>query len=251
GQGAGGRSDSSLSVSSSPIPNPQSPNIQGFIFDLDGVLTDTAELHYLGWKKLADEEGIPFNRQDNEALRGVSRRASLMLILGDRPYSEAQIQEMMERKNRYYVELIQNMTSKDLLPGAIAFLDELRQAGIKIGIGSASKNARTVIERLGIADKVDAIADGYSVQQPKPAPDLFLYSAKQLGLEPAQSVVVEDAAAGIEAALAAGMWAVGLGPVERVGAAHVVLPSLEGIKWADLRAKLSDIARQKHSGTSQ
>ncbi|WP_392481215.1 beta-phosphoglucomutase [Nostoc sp. C110] len=251
GQEAGGRSDSSLSVSSSPIPNSQSLNIQGFIFDLDGVLTDTAELHYLGWKKLADEEGIPFNRQDNEALRGVSRRASLMLILGDRPYSEAQIQEMMERKNRYYVELIQNMTSKDLLPGAIAFLDELRQAGIKIGIGSASKNARTVIERLGIADKVDAIADGYSVQQPKPAPDLFLYSAKQLGLEPAQSVVVEDAAAGIEAALAAGMWAVGLGPVERVGAAHVVLPSLEGIKWADLRAKLSDIARQKHSGTSK
>ncbi|MBN3906176.1 MAG: beta-phosphoglucomutase [Nostoc sp. NMS1] len=234
------------------VPNPQFPipNIQGFIFDLDGVLTDTAELHYLAWKQLADEESIPFNRQDNEALRGVSRRASLMLILGDRPYTEAQIQEMMERKNRYYVELIQNMTSTDLLPGAIAFLDELRQAGIKIGIGSASKNARTVIERLGIADKVDAIADGYSVQQPKPAPDLFLYAAKQLGLEPAQSVVVEDAAAGIEAALAAGMWAVGLGPIERVGAAHVVLPSLEGIKWADLRAKLSDIATQKHSGTS-
>jgi beta-phosphoglucomutase len=225
----------------SPMPNAPfpMPNIQGFIFDLDGVLTDTAELHYLAWQKLAHEEGIPFNRQDNEALRGVSRRASLMLILGDRSYSEAQIQEMMERKNRYYVELIQNMTSKDLLLGAIAFLDELRQAGIKIGIGSASKNARTVIERLGIADKVDAIADGYSVQQPKPAPDLFLYSAKQLGLEPAQSVVVEDAAAGIEAALVAGMWAVGLGPVERVGAAHVVLPSLEGIQWADLRAKLS------------
>ncbi|MEH2140168.1 beta-phosphoglucomutase [Nostoc sp.] len=245
-------SQNPLSSSSSPqIPNPQSPNIQGFIFDLDGVLTDTAELHYLAWKKLADEEGIPFNRQENEALRGVSRRASLMLILGDRPYTEAQIQEMMERKNGYYVELMQNMTSKDLLPGAIAFLDELRQAGIKIGIGSGSKNARTVIERLGIANKVDAIADGYSVQQPKPAPDLFLYAAKQLGLEPVQSVVVEDAAAGVEAALAAGMWAVGLGPVERVGAAHVVLPSLAGIKWADLRAKLGDITRQNHSGTSK
>ena len=224
----------------SPIPNPQSPipNIKGFIFDLDGVLTDTAEVHYLAWKKLADEEGIPFNREANEALRGVSRRASLMLILGNRRYSEAQIEEMMERKNRYYVELIQNMTPKDLLPGAIALLDELRQAGIKIGIGSASKNARTVIERLGIADKIDAIADGYSVQQPKPAPDLFLYAAKQLGIEAEQSLVVEDATAGIEAALAAGMWAVGLGPVERVGAAHVVLPSLAGIKWADLREQL-------------
>ncbi|MEH2419784.1 MAG: beta-phosphoglucomutase [Nostoc sp.] len=235
--------------SSSPLPitpYPHNPNIQGFIFDLDGVLTDTAELHYLAWQKLADEEGIPFNREANEALRGVSRRASLMLILGDRPYSEAQIQEMMERKNRYYVELMQNMTPQDLLPGAIDLLDELRQAGIKIGIGSGSKNARTVLERLGIADKIDAIADGYSVQEPKPAPDLFLYAAKQLGIEPGQSVVVEDAAAGIDAALAAGMWAVGLGPAERVGAAHIVLPSLAGIKWTDLRAKLSNIAKQKH-----
>ncbi|AVH74064.1 beta-phosphoglucomutase [Nostoc sp. 'Lobaria pulmonaria (5183) cyanobiont'] len=221
------------------------PNIQGFIFDLDGVLTDTAELHYLGWQKLADEEGIPFNREANEALRGVSRRASLMLILRDRPYSEAQIEEMMERKNRYYVELLQKMTPEDLLPGAIALLDELRQAGIKIGIGSGSKNARPVLEQLGIMDKVDAIADGYSVQEPKPAPDLFLYAAKQLGIEPEQSVVVEDAAAGVEAALAAGMWAIGLGPVERVGAAHIVLPSLAGIKWADLREQLSNISRQK------
>lgn len=218
------------------------PNIQGFIFDLDGVLTDTAEIHYLAWKKLADEEGIPFNREANEALRGVSRRASLMLIIGNRPYSEAQIQEMMERKNRYYIELIQDMTPKDLLPGAIALLDELRQAGIKIGIGSASKNARTVLERLGIVDKVDAIADGYSVQEPKPAPDLFLYAAKQLGIKPEESVVVEDATAGIDAALAAGMWAVGLGPVERVGAAHIVLPSLAGIKWADLRDQFSKIS---------
>jgi kojibiose phosphorylase len=208
------------------------------IFDLDGVLTDTAEFHYLAWQRLADEENIPFNRHANEALRGVSRRASLMLIIGDRPYSEAQIQEMMERKNRYYVEFIQNITSKDLLPGAIALLDELRQAGIKIAIGSASKNAHPVVERLGIANKIDAIADGYSVQQPKPAPDLFLFAAQQLGLPPQQCVVVEDAKAGIEAALAAGMWAIGIGPPERVGAAHIVLPSLESTKWANLQAQL-------------
>ncbi|MEH1914129.1 beta-phosphoglucomutase [Nostoc sp.] len=251
--GAGERgSGGEVAVSFSPPPLPlvshepsPLPNIQGFIFDLDGVLTDTAELHYLAWKKLADEEGIPFNREANEALRGVSRRASLMLIIADRPYSEAQIEEMMERKNRYYVEFIQNMTPQDLLPGAIALLDELRQAGIKIGIGSASKNARPVLERLGIAGKVDAIADGYSVQEPKPAPDLFLYAAKQLGIEPEQSIVVEDAAAGVEAALAAGMWALGLGPVERVGAAHIVLPSLEGITWADLREQLSNYFQTK------
>ncbi|MCC5635935.1 beta-phosphoglucomutase [Nostoc sp. CHAB 5844] len=216
------------------------PDIRGVIFDLDGVLTDTAEYHYQAWQRLADEEGIPFNREANEALRGVSRRESLMLIIGDRQYSEAQIQEMMERKNGYYVELIHHMTPKDLLPGAIALLDELRQAGIKTAIGSASKNAQTVVELLGIPNKVDAIADGYSVQQPKPAPDLFLYAAKELGLQPAQCVVVEDAAAGVAAALAGGMWAVGLGPVERVGAAHVVLPSLAGVKWADLKAKLSE-----------
>lgn len=225
-------------------PNPPRANsldIRGVIFDLDGVLTDTAEYHYLAWQKLADEEGIPFNRQDNEALRGVSRRASLMLIIKDLKYTEAQIQEMMERKNRYYVEMIQKITPKDLLPGAIALLDDLRQNGIRIAIGSASKNARPVIEKLGIADKIDAIADGYSVSQPKPAPDLFLYAAKQLGLAPNQCVVVEDAAAGIEAGLAARMSTVGIGPAERVGSAHIVLPGLSGIKWADLRAKFRDI----------
>ncbi|MDZ8189950.1 MAG: beta-phosphoglucomutase [Nostoc sp. ChiSLP02] len=235
-----GNKQSPIPTPHSLLPTPHSPNIQAVIFDLDGVLTDTAELHYLAWQKLADEEGIPFNRAANEALRGLSRRVSLMQMIGDRPYSEAQIEEMMERKNRYYVESLKNMSSKDLLPGAIALLDELRQAGIKIAIGSTSKNARTVIERLGIADKLDAIADGYSVQQPKPAPDLFVYAAKELGIEPAQSVVVEDAAAGIEAALAAGMWAVGIGPTERFQGAHVILPSLAGVKWADLRNQLQN-----------
>lgn len=216
--------------------------IQGVIFDLDGVLTDTAEFHYRSWQRLADEEGLPFNRQANEALRGVSRRESLMLIIRDKQFPEEKIQEMMDRKNRYYVESIQNITEADLLPGALELLDELRQAGIKIAIGSASKNAHAVVEKLGIAALVDAIADGYSVQHPKPAPDLFLFAANQIGLEPRQCVVVEDAAAGIEAALAAGMWTVGLGPAERVGSAHVVLPSLEGVTWADLRAKLTSTA---------
>ena len=120
----------------------------------------------------------------------------------------------------------------------------MRQAGIKIALGSASKNARPVIEKLGIADLMDAIADGHSVERPKPAPDLFLFAANQLGLQPAQCVVVEDAAAGIEAAIAAKMLAIGLGPVERVGEADLVLPSLEGVRWADLQAKLSAMRQQ-------
>ncbi len=217
----------------------KSPLIEGVIFDLDGVLTDTAEYHYLAWQKLADAEGLPFDRQANEALRGVSRRESLMLIIGGKKeYSEAQIQEMMERKNRYYVESIQNITPADLLPGVLDFLSELRKLNIKIAIASASKNARTVIEKMGIEDKVDAIADGFSVERPKPAPDLFLFAAELLKLQPAQCVVVEDAAAGIEAAHAALMLAVGLGPQERVGAANVVLPSLEGVHWDSLQDKL-------------
>jgi len=221
----------------------EAPEILGVIFDLDGVLTDTAEFHYQSWQRLADEEGLPFNRQANEALRGVSRRQSLLAIVGDRPFSEAKLQEMMDRKNRYYVESIQNITPADLLPGAATLLDELRQAGIKIAIASASKNARPVVAKLGISDRVDAIADGYSVERPKPAPDLFLYAAHQLGCELRQCVVVEDAAAGVEAALAAGMWTVGLGPAERVGAAHIVFPSLAGVHWVTLQAELSRIAK--------
>jgi kojibiose phosphorylase len=221
-----------------PVPDAHAPEIQGFIFDLDGVLTDTAEFHYRAWQQLADEEHLPFDRQANEALRGVARRTSLMLIVGDRPYSEAQIQEMMERKNRYYVASIQTITPENLLPGAIALLDELRQAGMKIAIGSASKNAKTVIEKLELAEHVDAIADGYSVDRPKPAPDIFLYAATQLGLDPAHCVVVEDAPVGVAAAIAAGMGSIGIGSPSRVGAANLVLPNLIGVHLSDLRTKL-------------
>jgi beta-phosphoglucomutase len=212
--------------------------IQGVIFDLDGVLTDTAELHYQAWQRLADEVGLVFDRAANEALRGVARRESLLLIAGERQFSEAELQEMMDRKNRYYVDSIQAITPQDLFPGVIELLTELRKAGIKIAIGSASKSARTVIEKLGIADLIDRIADGNSVDRPKPAPDVFLYAAQQLGLAPAHCVVVEDATVGVAAAIAAGMWTIGLGPVDRVGAAHLVLPSLMGSHWIDLQIQL-------------
>jgi len=226
-----------LKPSHSPVSD-----IKGFIFDLDGVLTDTAEFHYLAWQKLADEEKIPFDRKANEPLRGVSRRKSLMLIVGDRTYSEAQLQEMMERKNRYYVDSITTITPKNLLAGGLDFLKELRQAGIKIAIGSASKNARSVIEKLHLSDYVDSIADGNSVQHPKPAPDLFLFAANLLGLKPAQCVVVEDAAVGIEAAIAGGMWAVGIGPVDRFKTANVILPNLIDVHWRNLQTKLDQRA---------
>ncbi len=229
-------------------PNPKSKRqeseIRGVIFDLDGVLTDTSEFHYLGWKRLADEEGLSFDRQANEALRGVDRRESLRRLLAGRPVTEEQMQEMMARKNRYYQESLQEVTPDNLLPGARELLEELRRAGVKIAIGSASKNARTVMRKLEIGDWVNAISDGYSVERHKPAPDLFLHAAAQLGLPPKQCVVVEDAASGVEAALAAGMWTVGLGPVERVGKAHVVLPDLNGARWADVLTRLTRLMKQ-------
>lgn len=213
-------------------------DIQGFIFDLDGVITDTAEYHYRAWKRLADEEGIAFTRADNEHLRGLSRRDSLMALLGARRFPEDQLAEMMERKNRYYVESIQAITPRDILPGARELLEEVCAAGLKCAVGSASKNARDVIHRLEIGHLFDAISDGYSVTQQKPAPDLFLHAARQLELDPSECVVVEDAAAGIQAAHAGGFRAVGLGPAERVGAADTIFPSLQGVHLSDVLTAL-------------
>jgi beta-phosphoglucomutase len=210
----------------------------GAIFDLDGVLTDTSELHFRAWKRLADEEGILFTRQDNEALRGVSRQESLRHLLKGRQLPEDHMQAWMDRKNRYYLGYLEHLSFSDLLPGALKLLHELRAAGVKIAIGSASKNARLVVNNLGIAGLVDAISDGSSVERQKPAPDLFLHAAAQLGVPPAQCVVFEDAEVGVTAALAGGMWAVGMGPEERVGKAHIVLPGLENASWASILALL-------------
>lgn len=219
--------------------------IRAFIFDLDGVLTDTAEYHYRGWKRLADELGIPFTREDNETLRGIPRRESLMMILNGREYPEEQIQEMMERKNRYYLEFIKDIAPRDVLPGAMELLKEIRVAGLKSALGSASKNAPEVVERLGIAKLLDAISDGNSVKRQKPAPDLFLYAAAQLGLSASECIVVEDAAAGIEAAHAGGFRSIGLGPHERVGAAEVIYPSLATVHLAGLLAAFES-SRSSH-----
>jgi beta-phosphoglucomutase len=216
--------------------------IKGFIFDLDGVLTDTAEYHYRGWKRLADELGVPFSREDNEFLRGIPRRESLLMILKERQYFEEQILGMMERKNNYYLEFIREITPHDVLPGARELLEEIRASGLKSAVGSASKNAPEVVERLGIANLLDALAHGGSVERQKPHPDLFLHAADQLKLEPAGCAVVEDAAAGIEAARAGGFRSVGLGPGERVGQADVVFPSLEGVQLNTLLKALKGSA---------
>jgi beta-phosphoglucomutase len=208
---------------------------KAIIFDLDGVLTDTSEYHYLAWKHLADDEGIPFTRQENdEHLRGVSRRESLMYIIRGRTYSEEQIQEMMDRKNRYYNEMIKTMTPNDLVPGGRELLQEIRQAGIKVAVASGSKNCRLVLEHLDIMNYLDGVADGYSVVNSKPAPDIFVFAAGLVNTPTSQCLVVEDADAGIESAKTGGMMALGIGPNERFHRADKVLPSLTNKHLSDL-----------------
>ena len=212
--------------------------IRAFIFDLDGVLTDTAEYHYQAWKQLAEEEGIPFDREHNEALRGVSRRESLNLLLDRRMISEEQAVRWMERKNSYYLDKIRQMAPDEVLSGARQLLADIRAAGLKLAIASASKNAREVADRLDLIGAIDVLVDGHSVQLTKPAPDLFLHAAERLKVPPETCVVVEDAAAGIEAAQRAGMLAIGIGPRERVGGAELVFLNLEGVQVEDLLRKL-------------
>jgi beta-phosphoglucomutase len=201
------------------------PRIEAFIFDLDGVITDTAEYHYRAWKQLADEEGYPFTREDNEQLRGVSRRESLNRLLKGAPVSEETAQAYMERKNTYYQSYLQLITPADVLPNVSEFLRAARLAGLKLGIGSASRNAVGVLERLGLIEMFDAIGDGYSVVNIKPAPDLFLWVAGRLNVNPLHAVVFEDAEAGIDAALKGGFWTVGIGAEHNVHRAHLKAPN--------------------------
>ncbi len=210
----------------------------GYIFDLDGVLTDTAEFHYRAWQRVAEEEGLPFTREDNEALRGVPRRASLETLLKGRTLPEATMLQIMERKNNYYREFLQEITPAGLLPGVKALLDEARAARVRLGLGSASKNARDVCERLGIMDYINAFGDGYSVVNAKPAPDLFLWVAGGLGLNPQQCIVFEDSEAGIDAGLAGGFRTLGIGPVERVGRAHRIRDDLSNSQVAEFTLPL-------------
>jgi beta-phosphoglucomutase len=212
--------------------------VTAFIFDLDGVITDTAEFHYLAWKRLADEEGISFTRKESELLRGVSRRESLNRLLQGRSIDEAAAQAWMERKNDYYRDFLKQITPQHALPGVPQFLREARMAGLKLGLGSASKNAHEVLKRLGLTEAFDAIGDGYSVINTKPAPDIFIWVAGRLGVPPSEAVVFEDAEAGIDAALQGGFRAVGLGR-STIQRAHLVAP--DGLEKLDVQTVLANI----------
>ncbi len=209
---------------------------QAAIFDMDGVLTATVEYHYLSWKKAIAPLGIPFDRHDNEKLLGLTRKRSLELILGDRLFSEEQMQEILHQKNVYYQEFIQSLGPENLLPGVRHLIDELKMNRIHIGVASGSRNAGLVLERLGIAQDIEVIIDGSRVLHSKPAPDIFQITAAALDVKTYQCIVIEDSEAGVQAAQAAGMCVVGVGPDARLQHAHAVFTDLSQVNLKLLQA---------------
>lgn len=192
-------------------------NYKAVIFDLDGVIVCTDECHYMGWKKMADDEGIYFDRGINERLRGVSRMESLNIVLerAEKAYSEEEKVTLATRKNEYYKEFIKKLTPADILEGVMEFCDDLKAKGVKIAIGSSSKNTPGILGYIGLSDYFDAVADGNSIKNSKPDPEVFLLAAERLGIDPKDCLVVEDADAGVEAALAGGMDVLGVGSASK------------------------------------
>jgi beta-phosphoglucomutase len=187
--------------------------LRAVIFDLDGVLVSTDEFHYLAWQRLADEEGIPFSREVNHRLRGVGRVESLEILLerSPRTYTPEQKTALADRKNAYYRESLKALTPRDVLPGAREILRGLKARGAKVAVASSSRNAPEILRRTGLGDGLDTTADGNDITRSKPDPQVFLVAASRLSIEPAACLVVEDAASGIEAAVAAGMRSLALG----------------------------------------
>ena len=206
------------------------------IFDLDGVIVDTAHYHFLAWKRLADELGIRFTVEDNERLKGVSRMQSMEILLGlgNVTLSQRDKENLANKKNTWFVDYVERMMPEEIYPGVKALLQQLRKQGIKTGLASSSKNAKTVIQRLHIESYFDVVVDGTMVVHSKPDPEIFLLAASKLGVDSKDCVVFEDAAAGVEAALAAGMKCVGVGSPAQLGKAQRVIEKTGQFKPAEL-----------------
>lgn len=203
--------------------------VKGFVFDLDGVLVFTDKFHYQAWKRLADEMGIYFDEKINDRLRGVSRMASLEIVLEHYHGPMLPKEEKLclaEKKNRMYRELLGTMTPEDVAPEVRETLKELRRRGYKLAIGSSSRNAKYILEKVKLTDAFDAISDGTNISRSKPDPEVFLKAAGFLGLDPKDCLVVEDAAAGVDAAKAGGMYVAGIGPAADYERADISLDSI-------------------------
>lgn len=212
--------------------------MKGIIFDLDGVLVSTDELHYQAWKRLAEELNITdFTKADNERQRGVSRMESLEVVLekGNVSYTQEEKEALAERKNDYYIELLQQLTEEAVLPGVKQALAELRGRGVLIGVGSVSKNTPLILEKTGLNELIDQVSCGLDITRSKPDPEVFLVAANKLGLPEEECLVVEDSSAGIVAAKAAGMKSLGVGPFYRaLGADYCARGLAEVHNWEEL-----------------
>ena len=215
---------------------------KAWLFDLDGVIVETADLHFKAWKRLADSLDIPFGEEENHALKGVSRRKSIekILALDDRSLPEEEIQQLMDKKNGWYQDYIAELTPDDILEGIPEFLEELQQMDVKLGIGSSSKNAQYIMDYLKINDIFEVVIDGTKVENTKPDPEVFQKGAKALSAEPSETIVFEDAESGVEAALAGGMTCVGVGSEKYLGDADLVIQNFKGLTPQALLDKLEN-----------
>lgn len=214
--------------------------IKACLFDMDGVIVDTAKYHFLAWQRLADSLGVPFTEEQNEQLKGVSRADSLDRILswGNLTLPQERKEDLMRLKNDWYLEYVATVTPAEMLPGVHVFLQELKKNGIKIGLGSSSKNAMLILEKLEIIDLFDTIIDGNKVTVSKPNPEVFLRGARELNLSPKEIIVFEDAQSGVKAAMDGGFHCIGIGDPEVLKEAHVVIPGLEGMTFPTVMALL-------------
>ena len=210
--------------------------VKGCIFDLDGVIVDTAKYHYLSWKRLARELGFNFSKEDNERLKGVSRMRSLDILLeiGDIQIDDKSKLNLAEKKNNWYREYILTMDSSEILDGVVDFISQLRKNNVKIALGSASKNTETILQKIEMTNYFEIIIDGNKVLKAKPDPEVFLKAASLLNLHPQSCVVFEDAVAGIKAAKTAGMYAVGVGSKDILKDADIIIPGLHAISVNEL-----------------
>ncbi len=216
--------------------------IKACIFDLDGVIVDTAKYHFIAWRRLANELGFDFDESFNENLKGVSRMKSLELILelGEVDLSAIEKQEWAAKKNDWYRAYIAKMTPSEILPGVTSFINQLKERNIGIGLGSASKNAVTILEQIQLLSEFDSIIDGTKTTKGKPDPQVFQLGAQELGVAPVECIVFEDAPKGIDAALAGNFWAVGVGDPANLGHAHLVIPGFEGLTVEGLVRAMSN-----------
>lgn len=217
--------------------------IKACLFDLDGVIVDTAKYHYLAWKRLANQLGFDFSEHQNEELKGVSRMKSLELILewGGVSLPDSEKERWATLKNEWYLELVSEMTPAEVLPGVLDFLTQLKAQNIKIALGSVSKNAKLILQKIELLNWFDAIIDGTNLTHGKPDPQVFLLGAQALNVLPHECVVFEDAVAGIESATRAGMKSVGIGSAQVLTQASIVLPGFETLQWTALASMLNKV----------